>query len=143
MDNFTQELMTRLDALTNKLGVASTAIWGFYLKQARIEGIEDFVFGTMFLILALVNSYFIYWLLTKKKEYVWGCTIEGERTKRVDGEWVTFTIPYKVGGKPWVLFSAIPLFICLSIAILFFYSAATEIYNPGYYAFQHILNQVR
>lgn len=52
----TDEVLKRIDALAAKLGVTADHIWSVLMRQARIEGIEWVLWGTLWLI---VGSYML------------------------------------------------------------------------------------
>lgn len=114
MEQFTQEMMKRLDALAGKLGMAATALWGFYIRQARISGIEDIMWTILFVGTALL---FNRWRIAELKQH------------KTDPVGVFFC-----GAA--VLLSAI-------LSVVFFSHALTALVNPGYWAFQTIVEQLK
>lgn len=143
MEQFTQEMLKRLDALASKLGMAASAIWGFYIRQARIDGLTYAIVGGILLLLAAANIGLIVFLLTKKKEYVWGQKTVGKGDRRTpDYNRVEFEYEFRTNGNPLILWWCAPILPLLAFASMALYTALTALYNPGYYAFQQIVLQL-
>jgi hypothetical protein len=117
MEQFTQEMLKRLDALASKLGMAATALWGFYIRQARITGAIELV--CFFLCISGV------FLCNRWRALCWSKTEKGD-------------------GYIWgALWSGLGMFGLSALAIGFLYWGATAIFNPGYWAFQTIVDQLK
>lgn len=62
-----EELLKRFDALTSKLGEAGGHIWSWYVRQAYIEGIEQFVEAFFVLLIIIVTLVYAKRLWNKAK----------------------------------------------------------------------------
>ena len=49
-----QEMLKRLDVLAEKLGVAASMVWGFYIRQAYIDGVADLAAAGMITLVFIV-----------------------------------------------------------------------------------------
>ena len=145
MEEFTKQILTRLDALASKLGVAASAIWGFYLRQARVDGGMYAIIGSILLLLVIANFGLIVYLLTKKKNYVWGQIVIAKGKKWINNyeNQVEFEYETRTDGNPHILWWGAPL-LPLSIATsVVVYYAVSALYNPGFYAFQQIISNLK
>lgn len=117
MEQFTQEMLKRLDALASKLGMAASGIWGFYIRQARVEGVTDLFIAAVCLTIGL--------LLNHARKKLW--TDPGDRD-------------FCGTAALWVGAGSLG---CLALTFVFLHAAFTELYNPGYWAFQTIVEQLK
>lgn len=123
MEQFTKEMLARLDALASKLGVAAATIWGFYIRQAKMEGILHLVY------LACTLGAGLFCLVVARRRVVL-YKAESSRDKNVD-RMIMATVLCIVAG----------VFIVWSCYNL--HEAVTALGNPGYYAFQTITEQLK
>lgn len=119
MEKFTQEMLARLDALAAKLGVAASAIWNFYIRQARIEGLLYLVY------LACTLGCCVFCVFLAKRR-----VSAFKRDRNID----------HIG-------CAVPLFLVASGFLAWscfnLHESITALGNPGYFAFQAIIDQLK
>src|SRR5579872_5645879 len=111
------EILKRIDALADKLGIASSELWKVLLQQARVEAYIDI--GYVGLGLALIVSGV---LLIR-------------RGVKMGEDWEE----YPKFSLPGVLLAAfgIPLFF------VYLHSTWTPLFNPSYWALQQILETIK
>lgn len=119
MEQFTQEMMKRLEALAGKLGMAAAALWGFYTRQAYVTGAEQIVCCVVCVVGALVFNH-----------YRVSCWEKGEKDRYSD--WKFGSIMLGIGEV-----------ILVGLAVMFLCFSFTALFNPGYWAFQTIVEQLR
>jgi hypothetical protein len=120
--NLSKEVLSRLDAIAAKLGVAANVLWAAYLRQARVEGISDAL--TALLLLALGIGF---WRLAK-----WTWSI-GQKQKEYDrGGWQIATVLIAISA-PFLIFPT----------GYYLYCAFSELYNPQFWAISQILQQLK
>lgn len=127
-NGLTQQILSRLDAIGAKLGVAAQAVWGFYLRQAKVEGLESLITGIIALLLLAVGIRF--W----QKVWDWDYGTPRENGYGRENEHSEGPI--------------ICAYFCLLVALFIFgviqvYSSFTPLMNPGYWAFQQLLSQMK
>jgi hypothetical protein len=74
MEKITQEMLVRLDALAAKLGMAASTLWGYYLRQAYIDGISYLIWVCVLFamaVFALRKSQKLYVFVTTKDDDYW------------------------------------------------------------------------
>lgn len=109
-----QEVLTRLDALAAKLGVAAGQMWDILVRQSwLVSGIMQTAVGAAFVIMAIVGLYFM------------GTTDDWQEPK-----------PRSVSGVVLAFFGFLFAAILLSQGI-------PHLINPEYYALKDILGAVR
>jgi len=116
--NFQEQVITRIDVLAEKLGVAAEQIWSAYLLEAKLICL-DFV---IMLVLTIPITLLAAWCIKKysdceyKKEDMWmGCCIA-------------------TGGTA---------LIGIIISVVLAFMALHAWVNPEYWAFSHIIAVVR
>lgn len=139
MEQFTQQMIQRLDALASKLGMAASAIWGFYLRQSKVEGISDLVCTLACLLVSAILGGVVVWVSARRKEWLFGSVRKGDENcyglyRSEAGK--------RVGGHVGFMWLIAPAILFAVFSLLFAREAFTELYNPGYFAFQQILEQL-
>lgn len=107
-----QEILSRLDALAAKLGVAGNHLWELSIRQQKIGGIEEIIFSGILIILAIS---FGFWA---KREF--------PKANRRSEDPI---------GAVLLLFVSVGVFI-IGAALLF--GGINSLLNPEYFAFEHI-----
>lgn len=112
-----QAVLSHLDQLAAKLGIAANYVWGFYVHQAYVEAITDGIIAFVFAIVLFTGLYFTVKL------------VRAGQADKYDGE------NYYVGA----VFSGLGTVLSLSGTVCFLVSAISEVLNPQYWAFHQIL----
>jgi tellurite resistance protein TehA-like permease len=110
-------LLARLDALGAKLGQAGTAIWQMYVRQSKINGLE-LIFGAVICLLCAL----FFFLNTNK--WTSNCLDENDE------------LPAKI-----TLYGVSAFFLVIFCMCLI--NAADYLFNPGYWAFQDLIQTVK
>jgi len=113
----TKELLSRLDALAAKLGVAADQLWAILVRQAQIEAIQDLIV-------------FAFWCALLVTWYLWLgrlTRLGGEKEKEVcELEGMAFAFAsasgLAIGIYAWIRMLSIP----------------TRLLNPEYWAFREL-----
>ena len=107
------EILSRLDSLAAKLGVAAKYIYAAYVRQARIDALQDAI-GAL-LLLAIVHASYrgIQWTIEQR-----------------DGRGLE--IPIALAG-----------IMALVAAIALLCQIPTSLFNPDYWAIHKILGELR
>lgn len=116
-----QAVLSRVDQLSAKLGVAAGHIWGFYVRQAYVEATTDAIAA----IVAAVLSY-----ISLRLAISWGKKQEQ-------------SIRYSVG---YGCAAATAGFVAIGFAITAFvnlYFGLQAIMNPQFWAFQQLISDLR
>lgn len=116
-DSWKQEIFKRLDALATKLGVASQYLFGLFVRQSFIAGIECLV-GS---ILSAVLAVFLY-----KKIPAWR---EWENEPRTD----RMATPFAIIGIP----------MAFIVFVVCFINSIDYLGNPQYWAFKNLLDTIK
>jgi hypothetical protein len=122
-----QGILSRIDQLAAKLGTTAANLWQIYVGQAKIEGIRDTGIGVLILVLSAVAFILakVFWnTATKKAESAY-------RYNSGDGFFTTSVMTMVVGGG------------LFAISLFWFYGAFGEFYNPQYWAFQHLTQDLK
>ena len=121
-DKAIQGVLSRVDALAGKLGIAANQLWSIYVGQARVEAVRDFAFVALGILAVVLGSFGfkVSWFRAKKSntdtEEFWG--------------FLCFAAAAVVIGG---------VFLVLS----FFYDAVGEWLNPQYWAFKHLTGDLK
>ena len=112
-----QEAFKRLDAIAQNLGTTAEYLWSLLIKQAYLDGYEMLLFGLLLLVGAVIMHRMARW---------------AHRTS-VD-------VPDHMAGAVmgWIVSAALAVGVCDLVAEGIFH-----IVNPGYYALQDIIQQLR
>lgn len=113
-NNF-QQVLSRVDQLAAKLGVAAGYIWTIYVRQARVEAITDGISA-----LALAALAFAAVRLVIK----WGKEKDDEHDFAVAG------------------LAGVVVFATISASVLV-YTALQAVLNPQYWAFQQMMQDLK
>lgn len=108
---------TALNALAEKLGVATEHLWEVVISQAPISLFFEFL-----LISTLITALYLFFQYARKNK---------ERWKKEDNEEIT------------IVLNLILLIISLAFilfSLTFFYNLATVIFNPDYWVLETILS---
>lgn len=124
-DTLTQQILSRLDAIGAKLGVAAQAVWGFYLQQARVEGLISLGTGVLLLIFCTVASVYV--------RRVW------ERDLAIG----RYEHECDLSGGVLGFFYTLGVVVLLVFGLFGIVDSLTPLLNPGYWAFQQIVSQIR
>lgn len=119
-DHTVQEILQRIDTLATKIGTTAAHIWDVYVQQARVEAIRDTAFAVIFGVLSVALAYLAFRLFKYglKSDYdVW---------------------PYVCGSL-----SAIAAVVLFLASGSFGYSSIGEWLNPQYWAFQHLMQDLK
>ena len=138
VDKVFEQVTEYIDALSNKLGVATEQVIEVMIRQQYISGIVGVILGTAFLIItAAIIRYTI-------KVYD-----EGETERRVKEGYYSLTEPVGVNrmGKikaeleqGWII-AVIALFaVCGIIGVVEFVVGIKTLLNPEYYVIKEILD---
>jgi hypothetical protein len=112
-----EEILKRIDALADKLGVAASYIFKLYVQQARVEVLHDFA--------VLIVSGVITWVSIKAMQYFFADSDSDAR------------IPFVICGFLGTIVAAIML-------IDFMFSDVwTAMMNPEFWAFHHIVRDIK
>jgi hypothetical protein len=120
-DKVVDGILQRIDALSAKIGTTAAHVWDVYVQQARVEAIRD----TVFVVLLLIVSYFLGYLSYRLFRH-------GIKRDCYD------TWPYITGT-----FAASGSACALIYALVNSYSAIGEWINPQYWAFTHLMADLR
>jgi small-conductance mechanosensitive channel len=119
-----EEILKRLDAIAEKLGVAAQHLWSVLVRQAYIESVAQVVTGILLIVAAVVIVRFV------KRSY------DREMTRQLNGLYDSHEAIGQFFG-----------FVLCSIAIVAGVSVITfgclGIANPEYYALKEILETLR
>jgi len=126
-NGLTQQILSRLDAIGAKLGVAAQAVWGFYIRQAYVEGITCLLIGLLALALCIAGSC----LLPRMWNWDFGIMEDGYRKKNSHTE------------GPAYFFYCIGLVTFGGVAVTYLYNSVTPLLNPGYWAFQQLVSNMK
>lgn len=110
------ELLSRIDALADKLGVTAQFIWSVLLSQARVEATVDILTGVGSIVLG-----YIFW---RASNWAW------QKAKNDDYDnpgWILSGVLLGIGIVVLGIFAATNL-----------YAAITPLINPNYWALQQI-----
>jgi hypothetical protein len=121
-DKVTHEVLTRLDVLAEKLGVAAGQIWQIYVAQAKVEGIKYLASGVVGLLPLAIYLYFA------KRFWVWD--LDAGFNKKGSGG----------------IFASLATMIALmsgGSALINLFASLTPLLNPQYWAFQQIVSQLK
>lgn len=122
-----QQLLQRLDALAQKLGIAATAIWNMYVQQARIDGLECVVFSVLSFVATGILS------VIAKRRYA------RPLVAPIKDEFdVVHTDTHD--DASWI---AVCAFLCLIPAFICGCNAIDLLLNPQLVAFQRILEALK
>lgn len=111
-----KQLLARLDALAQKLGVGSQYVWNLYVRQVKVEIIQD----VMLLALTALGA----WLLAKVILY----------EIKTDGDFAWPKLASIMGGIAELL-----LLGCSAYAM---FELPQLIFNPNLWVFQQIMSQL-
>lgn len=114
-----KEIMDAVQALANKLGVASEKIWEITVRQAYIDGIE----GLAFFVLSISVSI---WYLKN---------VGGWIKKAEDGDNDNICIPLAV--------VAVVLGILLLVSTICLFFIPTNFFNPEFWALEKITSMIK
>jgi hypothetical protein len=123
VDKVTTEVLSRLDAIAAKLGVAAGQVWKMYLQQAEVVVYFNAIEMTLMLMVIVVGA-----LNTRR---YWAFCNEFDR----HGDNTGYFICGIVGHCLQFIFTVV-LFVKG-------YELLTCLLNPGYWAFQQILAQLQ
>ena len=118
-DKAIQGVLSRVDALAGKLGIAAQHLWEIYILQARVEALRDLLLAGVYIAISIV----LIRIAIPKLLQAWNKEREYDRHP-------AYIALSCVAG----LVAAI--FLCLSIS--YSYQAIGEWFNPQYWAFQHL-----
>jgi len=120
-DKAVDGILQRIDALAAKIGTTAQHIWDVYVAQARVEAIRDTVFVVILLIVSSLLAYLSYRLFR-----------HGIKRDCYD-DWPFITGAFSVIGSAGALIAA----------LVISYGAIGELLNPQYWAFQHLMQDLR
>ena len=121
-DQTTQAILSRLDALAQKLGVAANALWAIYVRQGIVTGVEDAVFAA----LAATGSFSLFKFLVP---------FLVRRHNEADcGD--------DFGWEMAIVFSCIAGAALAVVFIVFGYDAVAELLNPQFWAIHQIMSDL-
>ena len=121
-DKAVQEVLSRVDALAAKLGIAAQHVWEIYVQQAKVEAIRDVITTVLFLLIAFG--------LFKAIPFFWGLKQKAASVDRYED------------GAGWAaaaIISGVLILPAVGLVLGFLYSAVGEWINPQYWAFQHLV----
>jgi hypothetical protein len=122
-EELVSEMMTRIDVLANKLGVAAEHLWEVMIRQALITGFIEFI---TFILLTFGLAMFLK-LLFKKRLY-----------KHIEIE------PTPAGiGVVTMIIVAVIIFIIVATLFCDLDNTITKIFNPEYWAYQSFLGNIK
>jgi hypothetical protein len=112
------ELLSRLDALAAKLGVASGQLWEILIRQARLDAINDIVWGLV------------------QVAAIWFLVRLGYRKIKADPHgWDDWIMAYILGGLACFMMSV--------FAVINLSGAPIQLINPQYWAFRQITGALK
>ncbi len=120
-DKAVDGILQRIDALSAKIGTTAAHVWDVYVQQARVEAIRDTVFVVILLIVSSLLAYLSYRL-----------SRHGIKRDCYD-DWPFITGTFAVIGSIGALIAA----------LVISYGAIGELLNPQYWAFQHLMADLR
>lgn len=120
-DKAVDGILQRIDALSAKIGTTAAHMWDVYVQQARVEAIRDTVFVVLLLIVSYLLGYLSYRLFR-----------HGIKRDNYD-DWPFITGTFSVIGSVGSLIAA----------LVISYGAIGELLNPQYWAFQHLMADLR
>lgn len=115
-NKISDEMFKRLDALGQKLGVAVTALWGIYVRQGILTGVQDLVIAVIALVIGITCLFLIRWLTRCAKREP------------------TLYEPICFG----ICLCGVALLASLLMSCDYATSAIPELLNPGYWAVHQI-----
>lgn len=125
VNNTVDQIMKRLDALGQKLGIAAGALWGIYVRQGYVTGLQD-AFTAGFCALLLIAC-IVLWVLFVRSLINNGAMREG------DGG---------VGAACGFLLAVVSIGGCCGF-FSYAQDAIMELYNPQYWAITHLLADIK
>lgn len=152
-DKAVQEILSRIDQLAAKIGTTAAHVWDIYVAQGKITGYQDAGSALVFLVLGvalLVVSY----VITKSIVNAEKTRVDNLRkTKseyyenRASADFSPYSKAMDVETDYSTLWIAVPTGI-IGLALLFSSfnygsSAISEILNPQYWAFQHLMQDLK
>jgi hypothetical protein len=120
-DKAVDGILQRIDALSAKIGTTAAHVWDVYVQQARVEAIRDTVFVVILLIVSSLLAYLSYRL-----------SRHGIKRDCYD-DWPFITGTFAVIGSIGALIAA----------LVISYGAIGELLNPQYWAFQHLMADLK
>jgi uncharacterized membrane protein YraQ (UPF0718 family) len=127
-----KEVLTRLDAIAAKLGVAAGEVWRILLKQAFVESVVQVVVGVL---LAITAAIVVKWFYSRVlADQAFNANIKEEhsydyyRAKRDPAGWVTGMVLCSIAGL-----------VAIGVAI----SGILGVMNPEYYALRELLSVLK
>lgn len=115
------EVFKRIDALSEKLGVAAGHLWQVLVRQAIAEAVASLVLVVLCAVVVVVAGKIIRWAAKYGDENLNGC-----------GEWPARCIA-------WTMVSVIALAVAGTTLFINLYQATMHLINPEYFALQKIL----
>lgn len=109
-----EEILQRVDVLAAKLGIAAQFIFSLYVKQAKIEAVQDIMLFIGGLILAYISHRLF--IMVNKLDYD--------------------------GNDGWVFLMFGTGIIAFFLIIIPPFYVPTELLNPEYWAFKELLSQL-
>lgn len=124
MNNISEQVMSVINQIAEKLGVAAEKLYPILRKQATIDGVS----GLALLTLSIITLYFLIKLLAK--------ATSKEKESRYDGweKWFAAQIFLYVGLGINIIYTLISIFTINGII--------TALLNPDWYIIQNILKQL-
>lgn len=116
-----QEVLSRLDALAAKLGVAANHLWGVLVRQAYVDALGSLLFA----LIAAALTYGFYRVV-----------LYGRAEKWYDG----YDTELAVVGTGVV---GVGLVVCVVIALVQLVAGIQNVANPEYFALRHVLGALK
>jgi hypothetical protein len=121
------ELFKRLDALSEKLGVAAAHLWGVLVRQGMAEAIASLVMAVCYLVGIVVFTKILNW--ARKTGEI----------KRGDGRYNDWPAQY-IG---WAIVSGLSLVFCVMAFMCNIYDFTLWAINPEYFAIQKVMELLK
>lgn len=120
MNQLSQEVLNRLDALAAKLGTTVAQLWAVLIVQARVEAWSDVVFGVVFVALA-------FWAIKVLRSAITSLSKADPYVRWSNGDAIRFWLSL-VGSLAFGVMATFTIS-----------DAITPMLNPQYWALQEIL----
>lgn len=131
-ESMKEELLTRLDALAEKLGTTGEYLWEVLVRQAEIQVYQDLLTSAVLFICGGVLLALGLYLLKQSTSYVWGGNEDSYTT-----------MSGRANRKTGAFFSWAGSLFFLILSLSHAASLLTPLLNPEYWALKQVLEVLR